>query len=321
MEMKDVYIDNLIKEIVFYIENFSNKSDIISVILTGSLGRDEGTFHFDTNMNKLVLDSDVELALVYKSGCKKSAEDLKNELINHFSEEMNPMTISFSRVKNMYNFNYSFVTPKYSSIFMYDLYNGSKTIWGEDLINKKIFKYDKYEAKRIIANRIGELTYISNFNESNFRQINQWEAKLILAIGTAYCILKDSYMSSYYSQYEFICNEQDNINNFLGENFVDDYTKAFYFLRRGADNYDVPSERLNKYVEKMNSLLNTKEFSKPKINSISRKIKYMISCKRANVPLNPINCETIIIEGLIKYFSEKDVNLILFSNYWKMILY
>ena len=219
MEVKEIYINELIDKIRSDIDNFCNKSDIISVILTGSLGRDEGTFRFG-DAGELRLISDIELALVYKPGCKRSAKELKQKLIDSYSEEMNPMTISLSRVKNKYNFNYSFKTPKYSSIFMYDLYNGSKTIWGEDLISSTESVYDKYEAKRIVANRIGELIYLKDIVKTDEEQVKQWEGKLLLAIGTAYCIIKNAYMSPYKTQYKFIMDNKDMVNELIGIEFT-----------------------------------------------------------------------------------------------------
>ena len=210
MGIIDNYMKNLITNITKAVDNSPEKSGIASVVLTGSLGRDEGTFHFDENDN-LVLDSDIEVALVYKKGCKEQAKILKDKLIKSFKEEMNPMTISLSRVENKYNFNYSIVKPKYSSIFMYDLYNGSKTIWGEELLKGKDVIYDKYEAKRIVANRIGELTYIKHIEKASNKQITKWEAKLLLAIGTAYCIAQNKYKSKYRDQYNIIHGDSSNI--------------------------------------------------------------------------------------------------------------
>ena len=320
MGIKDIYTGNLINSIIKEIDNSPEKSGIASVILTGSLGRDEGTFHFDEN-NNIILDSDIEIALVYKKGCKEQAKILKNYLIETFKEEMNPMTISLSRVKNKHNFNYSILKPKYNSIFMYDLYNGSKTIWGEDLIIDKNVKYDKYEAKRVVANRIGELTYLKYIENANNNQIVQWEAKLLLAIGTAYCIINDKYNSKYRDQYNTIHSDSSNIKIVLGGSFIDDYTQAYMYLRMGSDTYDVQSEKLHLYVENINRLFNTSEYKKPKINSVSRKLKHTISCIRKTKSLNPLNCEITIINNLIKYFINKDNKVIKYSDYWKSIIY
>ena len=81
----------------------------------------------------------------------------------------------------------------------------------------------------------------------------------------------------------------------------------------GNDTYDVPSERLHTYVDNVNKLFITSEYKKPKINSVSRKLKYIISCIRKGKSLNPLNCEVKILNNLIKYFINKDDRLIKYS--------
>ena len=315
------YTQNLTNKIIAHVENCSNKNDIISVVLTGSLGRDEGTFHVDTKTQELVLDSDVELALIYKHGKKSSAEIIKQSLIDAFAEELNPMTISEARICKGYNFNYSFFAPKYHSIFMYDFYNGSRTIWGEDLLDKKSCKYDKFEAKRIVANRIGELICVKNDMNSTNSQIKQWEGKLLLAIVSAYCILNDAYTSRYEDQYNFIIANKENVAAHFGNSFLNDYIMAFRYLRKGCGTYSVPSEHLPKYVEAINILLTKQNCDVPKINSASRRLKYMISCIKHKCKLNPFTCETTIINNLINFFISNNSELLTTSLYWKNILY
>lgn len=332
LQLKELYMADLIQRITGVIDNFPNKSSISSVILTGSLGRNEATFYYDEKTNKARLISDVELALVYRGGYKKDAKVLKEILIRAFDEEINPMTISLSRVKNMYNFNYTIVKPKYNSIFMYDLYNGSRTIWGKDLIQekqeKKLAKYDKYEAKRIVANRIGELAYIKYVDKAEERQIKQWEGKLMLALGTAYCIVKGSYHSHYKKQMEFISSnqEKDNICTLLGENFVNDYVEAYNHLRLGYSTYEVPLERIKYYVERMNTqVFNTNNaYKKSKINSMSRKLKYLVSfIKTKPADISITNIERNIIDKLIAQFIhyENCDDMKKLSIAWKRIIY
>lgn len=318
----EVYMDDLIKKILDEINSCPEKVSLVSVILTGSLGRNEATFHVSPNTSELILDSDVELALVYKRGKKKEVEKIKQKLIENFTEEMNPMTISESRVKNGYNFNYSVFPPKKSSIFMYDLYHGSKTIWGEELLNKEISSYDKYEAKRIVANRIGELTYLRNFTTENVEELTrQWKGKLILAIGSAYCIMENAYKSQYEKQKDFIENQEKVLNDILGETFVEDYEKTYLFLRKGGEYYDVAEERLRNYVKFINILFDKCNLTNPKINSFSRSLKYMIACIKSKAEFNPFTCEQDIIDNLIYGYIFNSSKLIELANNWKTILY
>ena len=316
------YLDNLIGSIIKDIESCPQKSALASVVLTGSLGRDEGTFHLDKNTSKAVLDSDVELALVYKNGKKKEAEAIKATLISKYTEDMNPMTISETRIRNGYNFNYSILPPKNTSIFMYDFYNGSKTIWGEDLLTRDVPQYDRYEAKRIVANRIGELTCVQTGDaENKDKLITQWKGKLVLAIGSAYCILQNKYQSKYEAQRDYIvsCNEQ--LSPVIGQQFVEDYDKTFLFLRKGGNVHDIPMDRLIHYVDNVDRLFCKEGISHPKINSFSRNLKYAIACVRSKAHLNPLTCEEKIIDELIDDFVDKDDDIFETAKNWKNILY
>lgn len=321
--LSNQYVGNLIEKIVIKINQYPESKGLASVVLTGSLGRDEGTFHLSDDGSKLVLDSDVELALVYKIGRKKSAEKIKRRLIADFDEEMNPMTISESRVKNGYNFNYSLVKPQYSSIFMYDFYNGSKTIWGKDFLAQESATYDKYEAKRIIANRIGELAYleINTNGDNNSKILKQWEGKLLLAMGSAFCILENMYMPKYKSQRDYVVSQKSRVESIFGENFVADYDMAYLFLRKGEPNFGIQREKLREYVNNSKKLFREYEVYLPKINSFSRKLKYAVACVKTRANLNPFTCEEDIIDFLIYAFSSNNDSMPEIAQNWRNILY
>lgn len=315
------YVNNLVQSIVNKIVGYPESKGLVSVVLTGSLGRNEGTFHL-SNDSKLVLDSDVELALVYKCGKKRLAEAVKRKLIADFAEDMNPMTISESRVKNGYNFNYSFTKPDYSSIFMYDFYKGSKTIWGKDLLTKKPAPYDKYEAKRIVANRIGELIYLEANPRGNMENVSrQWEAKLLLAIGSAFCILENKYKSQYSEQRDYINAQSLRLEKIFDENFVEDYNNAYLFLRKGKKDFYIQRSSLQKYVGKIKNVFSEHDICFPKINSFSRKLKYAVACIKSRAFLNPFTCEEDIIDCLLHAFSTNNSSVYKIAQNWKNILY
>lgn len=316
------YIDSLVLKIVDKLNTYPETSGLISVVLTGSLGRNEPTYHILEN-GELFLDSDVELALVFKDGQKSCAEAVKTKLIDDFSEDMNPMTISESRVKNAYNFNYTLRKPKYASIFMYDFFNGSRTIWGEELLDKNIVVYDKYEAKRIVANRIGELVYLESVSNDDNKDkiVKQWECKLLLAMGSALCILDSKYVSQYFEQKNYILSQESRIKEFMGNKFIEDYTNAYMYLRKGASEFDITRSQLKEYVKKMNRIFSTCNISSPKINSFSRKLKYTIACVKSKSPFNPFTCEEDIIDSLIKLFTIESDEIFKIAQAWKKVLY
>ena len=165
---KAVYEQKLISDIITSIEKYGGKSYLSSIILTGSFGRGEPTYSSDSE-GKLFLKSDVEIALVFpKLSQKKYVEELIRNVSSEFIEDLNLMPINERRVRKACNFNFTLRVPKFKTIFIYDLFNGSKTIWGRDFIGEKTIllgDVDLYEAKRLVANRIGELTYLRNSSE------------------------------------------------------------------------------------------------------------------------------------------------------------
>ena len=172
-----------------------------------------------------------------------------------------------------------------------------------------------------MANRIGELTFTREDQTHNDRQVKQWEGKLLLALGTAYCIMCDAYKSPYSAQYQFIVDNKDKVESTLGLGFVEDYTQAYSYLRLGINIYNVDSGRLNGYVERLNTAMNSDDYTKPKINSISRKIKYALACIIKKASLNPLTCETEILDNLIHCYITKDSNISKYSRCWKNIIY
>lgn len=315
------YMDRLIHRITEKI-NAHDKNGLVSVILSGSLGRDEGTFHVDPQTSALILDSDVELALVYKFGKKKQAEKIRNILISDFEEDMNPMVISAARVKCGYNFNYSVFPPKRSSIFMYDLYHGSRTIWGKDLLDKKVQPYDPYEAKRIVANRIGELTFLETNGDGCSETLKkQWEGKVLLALGSAYCILENAYVSQYKGQKNFIVENKTKADKVMGDGFAQNYELAYLYLREGHPCSDISRETLRAYVKNAKSYFEDHMLVSPKINSLSRSMKYAFSCVKSGIKMNPLTCEALIIESLIDDFILGDSRIVKTAKNWKNVLY
>lgn len=162
---RKTYERDLIENVIASIEKHGGKDCLSSIILTGSFGRGEPTYTVGDD-GEPQLKSDVEIALVFPDSSKKQAvEQLIGTVSSEFTEELNLMAINEKRVRKAYNFNFSMRVPKYKTIFTYDLFNGSRTIWGRDFIEENtitVAEIDPYEAKRLVANRIGELVYLQN---------------------------------------------------------------------------------------------------------------------------------------------------------------
>ena len=189
------YEKKLLNDIVNSILYYDIKKRICSIIVTGSFGRHEETFEFIDKSFKL--KSDVEIALVYNSfTSKRYLNNLIENVASKFEEELNLMSLSRRRISKTHNFNNTLFTPRYKTLFTYDLYNGSYTIWGEKLIEKlpiRLSEVDKYEAKRIVANRIAEYIHIENLKKNDNYIKKQWACKIMLSIGSAWLIMHDKY--------------------------------------------------------------------------------------------------------------------------------
>lgn len=323
---KASYEEKLIADVIASVEKHGGKSCLSSIILTGSFGRGELTYSLDSN-GELHLKSDVEIALVFsKSSQKKRVEELIQSVSSEFAEDLNLMAINENRVRKAYNFNFSLRVPKYKTIFTYDLFNGSRTIWGRDFIGEKtvaLADVDPYEAKRLVANRIGEFTYLQNTSElekSSYLRM-QWKGKLMLAIVSAWLICEGEYVSSYHGQYDKTKEHAGKIEALLGESFLTEYEKVFSFLREDGEAYEVCNQQLENYIKCMDAYFSEKKLSTPKVNSVSRFIKYTIKYLRTGMQYGLIQFEEHILQALITDFSCKVVRLNEDAEVWHRVLY
>lgn len=320
------YEQKLIENVIYSIEKHGGRKCLSSIILTGSFGRGEPTYIVDREGN-VQLKSDVEIALVFLDSAKK---EVVNKLIaavsSEFQEDLNLMPISERRVRNAYNFNFSVKVPKYKTAFTYDLFKGSKTIWGEDFIGKcsiTLNDIDPYEAKRLVANRIGELVYLQGTaveEEKEYLRI-QWKGKLMLAIVSAWLICEKKYVSAYHGQYNIILELKADVEKLLGSDFVDDYKRVFAFLRESGTVYEVPDNKLRSYVNAINSYFKTCELKNPKVNSISRITKYYIKYVRAGIGYGLVHFENGILQALIDEYVDVSDKLINTADVWHRVLY
>lgn len=323
---KVVYEEKLISNVIASIEKYGGKDCLSSIILTGSFGRDEPTYFLNSN-GDLQLKSDVEIALVFpKSSQKTQVEDLIQKVSCEFTEDLNLMAVNEKRVQKAYNFNFSIRVPKYKTIFTYDLFNGSKTIWGKDFIKEQAIKLadvDPYEAKRLVANRIGELTYLqntSNKEKGEYLRL-QWKGKLMLAIVGAWLICENEYVSAYHGQYNKAKLEQKRIENVLGRGFFAEYEKVFLFLRENGEQYEVPNQFLKNYVKNIDNYFREKELVSPKVNSLSRCIKYVVKYLKTGRKYGYRQFENSILQALITDFSEEATHLREDAEVWHKVLY
>ena len=319
------YEKKLMKRVVEEFLTNKEMKYISAIILTGSLGRNEASYLFDDDNHKYVLKSDVEIACVYKKN-KLAVEIMIKKVCDQFVEDLNIMPIGYYRVKHANNFNASIVPSKYKSIFTYDFYNGSKTLWGRDYISEKdidISQCDPYEAKRIVANRIGEMVYLlycdGKLNDDYLRA--QWKGKVVLAIVTGWLICEKKYKTSYRMQYKIVLDNQVDIESVVGSNFVEHYKKVFLFLRESGNVYEINDVELRKYVRSINAYFSSKKLLKSKVNSFSRHIKYMLKYMHVCGVSGLRGFEDRIIQGLLDEFEREDIKIIETAQIWHKVLY
>lgn len=323
---KVAYAEKLIKKVIASIEKHGGKDCLSSIILTGSFGRGEPTYTVGGD-GELQLKSDVEIALVFPdSAQKQTVENLIEAVSSEFTEDLNLMAINEKRVRKAYNFNFSLRVPRYKTIFTYDLFNGSRTIWGRDFVKENTVTasdVDPYEAKRLVANRIGELVYLQNSADESSKDYlrKQWKGKLILAIVSAWLICEGVYVSSYHGQYQKLYSKEKEAEKTIGKGFLREYEKVFRFLREDGSEYETPDELLVGYVKKMDRYFKQKSIRKPKVNSVSRLMKYTIRYIKTGMKYGLIGFEDNILQALISDYWNRTDKVTADADVWHKVLY
>lgn len=318
---KSVYERKLLKQIVSSIEDHGGRQYVVSVILSGSFGRGEPTY-VEQPDGSVELKSDVEIGVVFPGYIRKGrVNKLIEDVSKEFSEELNMMPISYRRLCHGHNFNYTLLTPKYKTLFTYDLYYGSRTIWGKDLISQRKFSLeavDPYEGKRLVANRIGELLYLRQ--NADVQQNAQWKGKLMLAMGSAWLLGQGKYVSSYCGQYERLKTLQAAEKD-LGDGFLAEYEKVFRYLRQNGGVYDIPENLLREYTANINRYFQRIGLCKPRVNSFSRMVKYVVKYVKSGVAFGWIGFENRILQALIDGYCSQAPFQYRAAQVWHKVLY
>lgn len=323
---REQYEEDLMRRVISGILDHGGSDMLSSIILTGSFGREEPTYTVNED-GSFQLKSDVEIALVLsRNQYKKAVMQMIEEVSQAFTEELNLMPISAARIRKAQNFNYSLLPSRYKTVFTYDLFNGSKTIWGKDFLQENrvsLADVDPYEAKRLVANRIGELCCgcgaASDEAVSSFRR--QWKRKVMLALGGAWLILNQEYVSSYRGQFDKIMSHKKAVNQALGEHFAEEYEKVFPLFQANARIYEVPDEMLKGFVQKMDQIFRTAGISRPKVNSVSRFAKYCAKYAKTGMRYGLVNFEDRILQKLITGFYEGHSDMDDTARVWRKVLY
>lgn len=295
-----------------------------SIIISGSFGRNEPTYHIENG--QIIYESDMEMILVYNNwfnlfNIKKQSDEIK-KCFPELDLELIP--ISASRLDKVRNHNYSLFTPAKKTLFTFDFYDGSRTIYGkEHLKNKvKIEDVDNFEGKRIIANRVAELVYIRNHNGSLEEQ-NRWLAKIVLSLGTAFLIETREYKSSYHNQLEAI-GMSKSVSTAFDNEFINIYIKAFDYLREGkkTTSFIAYEPSIKEYVG-----IAYEYYKKNKVNKSMTSTAYILT-REAILLLKydkrffrcVFNPKELILDNVIHSYIEDKSNMAKWAEMWKKVL-
>ena len=84
---------------------------------------------------------------------------------------------------------------------------------------------------------------------------------------------------------------------------------------------EINDRYLREYVKKINSLFAKYHINKPRINSMSRKLKYAIASFKYDKTISVFKCETIILDELIRGYISNNKNISNVADAWHNILY
>lgn len=312
-------IEKLVKSILYY----NGDKILSSIILTGSFGRKEPTY-IENEDKSVVLKSDVEVALIYPVGSsRKALLKLVENVSKDFEEDLNLMPMTERRMKKVLNFNYDINTPAKKTLFTFDLYNGSYTIWGRDYlkINSVLLEdVDPYEAKRIVSNRIGELVYNCCVNDDDYLRM-QWKAKVMLAIVSGWLLLNKLYKSSFHEQFRMAMEYKNDLSLLLGSTFLFDYQQCFYMLRENGEVFEVADDKLRNYVRNIDAYFKKYGLLSPKVNGIARRIKYLLKYIKTDRKFGVTGFENNILQSLLDKFICEDVDLDYTARIWHETIY
>lgn len=302
------YDENLIKRLKAALNEVGAAKAAVSVILTGSLPRGEAT-RLD---GKLL--SDVELAVVY-SGLPFKVKRLAARMAPLFKEELNIMPLSLRRVRRGLNYNGGALRPKKLTIFTCDLYNGGRVIWGKDVLDAgraDCAAVDIYEAKRLTANRIGDMLTAESGDAPRQR------CKLALAVADAWLLLGGSYKPFSAARKELLDERRAAFEADFGADFASLCDGAYAFLRGGGPFFDVPESALRAAVLALEPRLEA--LRRCRVNCLSRRLKIRIKYILASKRLGPTDIENAVFSRLIADFAasrgESET-----AELWRKVLY
>ena len=129
------------------------------------------------------------------------------------------------------------------------------------------------------------------------------------------------YTSSYYGQYEKVKADREKAENVIGKDFVSEYERTVAFLRGNSDAYEIPDKLLLEYLGNIDLYFQKKRIKKPKTNSVSRYMKYIIKYIKSGMLYGFRGFEDKILQSLISDFLQGSDRLYRDAQIWHRVLY
>ena len=107
----------------------------------------------------------------------------------------------------------------------------------------------------------------------------------------------------------------------IGKGFSANLSKVFYFLREDGEFYEVDDQLIRSYVQHIDIYLRKCGIKKPKVNSVSRYIKYALKYLKCKAPYGIRDFEDKILQYLISNYMNNDLSVVNASVIWHNVLY
>jgi hypothetical protein len=190
----------------------------LAIILYGSLGRGEGSLLWMGD--NLVFLSDIEIGVVPRHALDGTRTRRLAKLTSIPNVELTISNFSARRFHRWSSSNWDFQNRQVISLEQYDLLNGMKILFGDDLLNRGLLPssrfIQKWDALRLVFNRVAELLIALSESVSPL-EVSKAVNKLLLACGDSILILNGSYCTR--------CSEKINqimqISDLVERNHID----------------------------------------------------------------------------------------------------
>ncbi len=177
---------------------------ISSLYVTGSFGRNEGSYTIENN--QITIYNDIDILVIIEDNT--TIDSTKTEIISSYYKDILNIPYFDIGIKRQRQ-----ITQSKPSIELYDLVHGSKLLYGSDItkqLNVTIADLSSFEFTRLLCNRTaGLLTADFIDNRVSYKIIQQYKA--LIAVGDAILFRTFGYYESSYQKRLVFLEEHKDI--------------------------------------------------------------------------------------------------------------